>query len=53
VEDTKVLADMVWRNKNLADTFEPGSIFKIVTVAAGLEDVIRTVIRVNDSPVDY
>ena len=27
-----------WRNKALADTYEPGSVFKIITMAVGLEE---------------
>ncbi|HUG53323.1 MAG TPA: penicillin-binding transpeptidase domain-containing protein [Vicinamibacteria bacterium] len=29
-----------WRNRAVADAFEPGSIFKIVTAAAGLEEKV-------------
>ena len=27
-----------WRNRTISDTYEPGSVFKIVTAAAGLEE---------------
>ena len=29
---------MMWRNKVVSDTYEPGSVFKIFTAAAGLEE---------------
>lgn len=51
-EDVKVLSETVWRNKALSDTYEPGSTFKAITSAAGLEEgVIRPDSRVNDFPV--
>ena len=27
-----------WRNRTISDTYEPGSVFKVVTLAAGLEE---------------
>ena len=30
----------VWRNKAIADTYEPGSVFKLVTASAALEEGI-------------
>ena len=36
-EKQKILNDM-WRNKGISDTYEPGSVFKIVTAAAALEE---------------
>jgi len=31
-----------WRNKALSDTYEPGSVFKIITLAMGLEEGVIT-----------
>lgn len=31
-----------WRNRTISDTYEPGSVFKIVTVAAALEEGVVT-----------
>jgi stage V sporulation protein D (sporulation-specific penicillin-binding protein) len=51
-EDVRVLVDTVWRNKALADTFEPGSTFKAITSAMALEEGIVTPgSRVDDFPV--
>ena len=33
---------VAWRNRNIQDLYEPGSTFKIVTAAAGLEEKIVT-----------
>lgn len=30
----------VWRNKSIADTYEPGSVFKLITTSAALEEKI-------------
>ncbi len=38
-EKTKSL-QAVWRNKAIADTYEPGSVFKLVTTSAALEEGI-------------
>lgn len=38
-EQTKELYKM-WRNPAVADTYEPGSTFKIITTAAGLEEKV-------------
>lgn len=38
-EKTKVLQS-VWRNKAIADTYEPGSTFKLVTASASIEEGI-------------
>ena len=32
----------MWRNPCLNDTYEPGSTFKIITMAAGLEEGVVT-----------
>ena len=41
-DEAKVLAGTLWKNKALSDTFEPGSVFKAITSAAGLEEGIVT-----------
>ena len=40
-EKTKALQQM-WRNKAIADTYEPGSVFKLITASASLEEGITT-----------
>jgi cell division protein FtsI (penicillin-binding protein 3) len=37
-----------WRNRNIQDVYEPGSTFKIVTAAAGLEERLVTPSQVVD-----
>lgn len=37
-----------WRNRNVQDNYEPGSTFKIVTAAAGLEEQIVTPSQILD-----
>lgn len=36
------LLNQMWRNKCINDTYEPGSTFKIITAAAGLEEGVVT-----------
>jgi stage V sporulation protein D (sporulation-specific penicillin-binding protein) len=43
-----MLSKTVWRNKAVTDTYEPGSTFKAITSAAGLEEKVIT----PDSPVN-
>jgi len=51
-EDVTLLQSTVWRNKAVSDTYEPGSTFKAITAAAGLEEkVISPDTIVNDYPV--
>lgn len=33
---------LMWRNKAISDTYEPGSVFKIFTAAAGLEEGVAS-----------
>ncbi len=41
VEKTKSL-QAVWRNKAIADTYEPGSVFKVITASAAIEEGLVT-----------
>ena len=40
-EKTKNL-QVVWRNKAIADTYEPGSVFKLITASAAIEEGLVT-----------
>ena len=40
-EKTKSL-QAVWRNKAIADTYEPGSVFKVITASASIEEGLVT-----------
>ena len=44
-KETQNLLNQMWRNRCINDTYEPGSTFKIVTAAAGLE---AGVVSLND-----
>ena len=39
---------VAWRNRNVQDNYEPGSTFKIVTAAAGLEEQLVTPSQIID-----
>jgi len=41
-EETQNLLNAIWRNGCINDTYEPGSTFKIITAAAGLEEGVVT-----------
>ncbi|MCD7735897.1 MAG: peptidoglycan glycosyltransferase, partial [Lachnospiraceae bacterium] len=41
-EDTQDALNRMWRNGCINDTYEPGSTFKIITAAAGLEEDVVT-----------
>jgi len=40
--ETQILLNKMWRNQSINDTYEPGSTFKIVTAAAGIEEGVVT-----------
>lgn len=42
-EQTQEILNGIWRNGCINDTYEPGSTFKVITAAAGLEEGVVTV----------
>ena len=38
----------MWSNKSVSETYEPGSVFKVITSAVALEENITTTDKVND-----
>lgn len=42
-ENTQDLLNKMWRNQCINDTYEPGSIFKVITASAALEEGVVTV----------
>ena len=50
LSDTEQLNSLykMWRNKSVSDTYEPGSTFKIITAAVGLEENIVSTDTAND-----
>ncbi len=52
-EETELLSKTVWKNKAIADTYEPGSTFKAVVASMAIEnDVIGLDDMVDDYPVE-
>ena len=50
LSDTEQLNSLykMWRNKSVSDTYEPGSTFKIITAAVGLEENVVSTDTAND-----
>ena len=41
-EAVSVARQAQWRNRTISDTYEPGSVFKVITLAAALEEGVAT-----------
>ena len=39
-EEKQAMLNQMWRNRSINDTYEPGSIFKVFTASAALEEVV-------------
>ena len=37
-EEKQAMLNQMWRNRSINDTYEPGSIFKVFTASAALEE---------------
>lgn len=49
--ETNVLSSMVWRNKALSSTYEPGSTFKVITACVAIEEnIVTPETEVDDTP---
>lgn len=49
-EEKQNLLNAIWRNGCINDTYEPGSTFKIITAAAGLEEKVVTTASTFNCP---
>lgn len=49
-EEKQNLLNAIWRNGCINDTYEPGSTFKIITAAAGLEEKVITTASTFNCP---
>lgn len=47
-ESVNILSRTVWRNRAITDTYEPGSTFKSITTAAGIEEGVVTPDTITD-----
>lgn len=48
IEEKNTFLNTMWKNKAVSDTYEPGSTFKILTAAIGLEEGLVTTDKAGD-----